>query len=229
MKILHILFVFFTVSSSYNVENLCSQVYDFSGRSCREFSKCPLEEGSEFLGLSLNFPCLKYVVDDPDLYDLSVPEFRRYVLNIYKIHQDQEDEKANDFSYSNGSKMTSSDSSSSSSSSTSTESTTTTRKTWSRFKFTTASSSSPYPFTETTSWTEAPSTTERGMASSGQTHGDLGRRVTTSPSSAWFPSENNVGAIPEIPKHHGQFTGHDVYFYLVIVGLPSAICLTVCI
>ena len=63
--------------------DLCANYDDYSGFPCRIFTDCPMMANSEFVYMSTEFPCRRYVVDDPELYDHDMESFRREILARY--------------------------------------------------------------------------------------------------------------------------------------------------
>ena len=80
----HFLLVFFlTFSRGHGVEDdLCGVFADYSGAPCRVFSDCPIYDNAEFLYLSHEYPCSRYVVDRPEYRELDLKAFRSIILGL---------------------------------------------------------------------------------------------------------------------------------------------------
>ena len=80
-----ILFFFVLAASSLATSptDLCASFDDYSGEMCRIFSSCPLDDNSEFLFYSQDYPCTRYVVDKPEYYNMDMDTFRKAVIKEY--------------------------------------------------------------------------------------------------------------------------------------------------
>ena len=65
--------------------DFCAHFYDYSGQPCRVFSDCPMLPGAEFLFYSREFPCKKYVVDQPIYYETEMSYFQSQVLTEHGL------------------------------------------------------------------------------------------------------------------------------------------------
>lgn len=74
-----VLVIFLTFVVAQGQEDGCLKELDFSGSPCRVFSRCPLENDAEFLGMNTDFPCEKYVFDRPDLFILDTKSLQYYL------------------------------------------------------------------------------------------------------------------------------------------------------